>query len=322
MRVAGVLFLGVLAGCASPDMTDARAMRGIERAEDSVGAPHRPVRIADADGPALTIGGDRVSWDAILPALAEAGGRIVIEEAMLDTALERECRRRGVTVTEADLQAERARFVEAASIAGERGEQALERIRRARGLGPVRFEAMLRRTARLRALVRDRVAITDTALARAHREMYGPRYDLRVIVTSTAVDAQAALDRLRAGTPFADEAMQRSIDASAGAGGLLRGVSPDDLAWPQAIRSAIPEMRPGETRGPIALEQGWAIIRMEAETPADPDAPAIEVARSELERLVRLAQERVLMEAESRRLLAGVSATADPRLRWALESAQ
>ena len=39
------------AGCASTQMNDARAMRGIERAENSVGAPHNPTSTADTAAP-------------------------------------------------------------------------------------------------------------------------------------------------------------------------------------------------------------------------------------------------------------------------------
>lgn len=308
-----------LVSCAGSPMSDRRAFRGIERAENSVGAAHDPLSGGDEAPAALTVGGQRYTWSELLPALAEAGGAQVIEERMLDTALRAECDRRGIIITPADIEAERRRYIDTAAIAGEQGEQSLDRLRRERGLGPVRFEALLVRTARLRALVRDRVAVNDAAIERAYRQRYAVRYDIRVLVTRSASECQAALEAIRAGAPFSEQALRRSIDPSAAGGGLLLGVSPADLAWPQAIRSALPEMSPGEVRGPINLEQGWTLLQLQSRVePSEP--PPLADVRDELERDLRLTQERVLMDAESRRLLAGLSVHADNPLRWALDS--
>ncbi len=310
------------AGCASTQMNDARAMRGIERAENSVGAPHNPTSTADTDAAALIINGTPYAWADIIPALAEAGGTEIVRELMLDTALREECQRRRITITQSDIDAERDRFMQIASVSGDADGRSLDAIRRARGLGPVRFAALLQRTARLRALVRDQVVISDAALASAYRLRYGTRYDIRVIVTRSAAEAQAAVMAIRAGSTFADTAIKNSIDASAPSGGFIPAVSPDDLAWPQAIRSALTEVPLGGIRGPIVLENTWALITIERIIPPPSDAPTIEAARPELEPAVRLAQERTLMEAESRRLLAAVTVKADNTLRWAVETAR
>lgn len=300
-------------------MDDRRVFRGIERAESSVGGASGPKSSSSDDPPALMIGGVRYEWADILPALAEAGGAEVIEEFTLDAALREECARRGIAITEGDVEAEGQRLLEAGSIAGDQGQRAFEDLRRARGLGPVRFRALLERTAMLRALVRDRVTVDEAAIERAYRQRYADRYDIRVLVTRTAAECQDALERVRAGASFAEQAVRHSIDPSAASGGLILGVSTADLAWPQVVRSALPEMTPGEVRGPMSLERAWALVKLENIVEAG-DPPSLDAIRQELARDVRLAQERLLMDAEAGRLTAGISVETDRLLRWASES--
>lgn len=314
----------VVAGCASPEMNDERALRGLAASEKSVRASSSDAGSADA--PAMMIGNRRVLWMELLPMLAEAGGGAVIDELVLDAALEEECRRRGVVVGAREIEDERDRLASALALAGGAGREqgadaadVLGEYRRRRGLGPVRYEAMLRRTAMLRALVRDRVVINDGALRRAYRLRYGTRYDIRVIVTRTVRECEEAARRLEAGADFAEEAFEHSVDASAPVGGLVRGVSVDDLSWPTALRRIVPGMEPGETSGPVSVESGWALVRLERVISPDPDAPPFEIAREELAELERLSQERVLMDAEARRLSAGQDLWLDPRLRGARE---
>lgn len=317
----------ILVGCAGDGMTDERALRGIESAESSLGT--RPAGGVDRsdESPAMIVrggaaGGRRIPWDELLPLLAESGGAVVIEELRLDAAIEAECRRRNIVVGPDEIEAERTRFAEAVSgdASGVETDRVVDTFRRDRGLGPLRYEAMLRRTAMLRALVRDQAVVTEGAVERAYRERYGPRYDIRVIVTRTARECEALLTRLEAGASFEEEAGAHSIDASAESGGLLRMVSAEDLAWPQALRSMLPAMGAGEIRGPVAMDTGWALVRMVRVRPPDPAAPPLESVREELAARTRLVQERILMEAESRRLASGWDVWVDPRLGWASES--
>ena len=130
-------------GCASSQMNDARAMRGIERAENSVGAPHNPTSTADTDAAALIINGTPYAWADIIPALAEAGGTEIVRELMLDTALREECQRRRINITQSDIDAERDRF-----ILGKAKKEAEDKI----AIGTKRIETL---EAELEALRRD-----------------------------------------------------------------------------------------------------------------------------------------------------------------------
>ena len=107
--------------------------------------------------------------------------------------------------------------------------------------------------------------------------------------------------------------MEVSTDASASRGGLLAPMSRLDPSYPAAIRQAVWALDgAGELSDPIMLTNGYAIVQLvreiEAAREADADAPP-GANRAELERLVRLSQERILMDQLARRLMAGVSVT-------------
>src|SRR5690606_11930669 len=87
-----------------------------------------------------------VSWDELRPVLAEAAGGVALQEVVLDRLLARECERRGIRITEADLATERQALTDTlvrdAGASAADAERLLERIRRQRGLGDARFAAL------------------------------------------------------------------------------------------------------------------------------------------------------------------------------------
>lgn len=285
--------------------------------------------------PVVALRGSLLTWDDLHPALAEAAGAVAIEEAVLDLALASQVSQRFLVIDEHSIATERESLARAMeSDAGMSPEQAsvqLDRVRRARGLGPARFEALLLRNARLRALVRaDAVAdITPTPeqLTQEDRIVNGERCRVRVLFTPS----QATCSRVRdavldavAGTPtpqvlsarFADAAMRESTDLSARAGGLLESVSAADPAIPESIRLALTTMKPGEVSPVLVSGKGFALVLMESRAQASRVIP-----RDELENRLHTRLERLAMERLARELVATSSVSVlDPSLAWAWEN--
>jgi len=263
-----------------------------------------PLRLSRVSPPAI-LDGDAIEWNALHRAMVEAAGALALEEQVLDRLLEAEARRRGVVVASADLQREElaleASLGDVAALPAER-RRLVEEIRRRRGLGTDRYEALLRRTALLRALVRPRVEITPEQLDLAMTIRFGEKRRVRVIAVSTLTEAQAVLTRLDRGEAFQEVAAQWSSDPSAARGGLIEPFSLADPSYPGAFRDAAAELSPGEVSGAIALPSGFAIIRLEEIIPGD-DVELSTVRPIVLED-ARLEQERVLMTQLARRLLA------------------
>ncbi|MCI0631392.1 MAG: peptidylprolyl isomerase, partial [Phycisphaerales bacterium] len=156
-------------------------------------------------------------------------------------------------------------------------------------------------------LVRDQVTVTDQAFASMHDLIHGPKRQGRIIVASDLKAAQSASDRIRAGEDFAQVAVEMSIDSSALRGGLLEPISRADPAYPQAVRDVLWRLNQNETSDPVLVDNGYAILTLTRHI--DGDGADLGTDRPALERLVRLSQERILMDQLARQLLSDTQVT-------------
>lgn len=299
-----VLLTGALAGCNGS--SSPRDFRGLDRAEAYASGG----RTISADGaPPASVDGAPVEWEELRDRLAEAAGATVLEEIALERQLDREMRRRGIAVGEGEIAAERRLLLETVSreAPGENTEQLVTILRARRGLGPARYEAMLRRNAMLRALVQDRVELTPEQLERAWRVRHGERVRIRIIVTQTEREAAAARQAALAGEPallesrFMSLAEQVSTDASAARGGLIETFSADDPAYESAVRLAVADLQPGGVSPVVAVRNGFSVIYLDERLA--PDGVSFATAEPALRAELRLRQERLLMDELAAQLL-------------------
>lgn len=277
--------------------------------------------------PAAIVAGSPVSETDLLPALSEAAGALVLEELTLRRALEAELAGEGLSMSVAQVQAERGllvRTVAAEARASEsQAEEMIASMRRARGLGETRFEGLLWRNAALRALVSPKAKPTPEDITLATQLEFGPRFRARLLVTRSAEDATRASREVRAagaGSPvvFAEHAFRSSIDPSAPRGGLLPDASPADGALPPLVRTALMSLAPGECSDVLSIEGGFALVLLESRTrePRVPDdAELRELESKVLARIQRLAMDRLARTLLER---TEVSVISDP-LRWSWE---
>ena len=91
----------------------------------------------------------------------------------------------------------------------------------------------------------------------------GPSADapaLRIIVVSSAAEADKILEKLKGGADFARLARQKSSDATSIDGGLLGAVDPSSLR--SELRVAIHGLKPGQFSKPIRIPTGFAILEV------------------------------------------------------------
>lgn len=257
--------------------------------------------------PAALVQGRVVEWAEMRPLLNEAAGATVLREVTLDRALAIELLKTGIEVRPDDVDRERQLFYETLDPDPDVAVRLGRRLRARQGLGEYRFERLLRRNAGLRMLVADRVVVTSEAIERMYELVYGPTRQARLIVVPTLADAQRAVDRINAGEPFIDVAVEISTDASAARGGLLAPMSSADPTYPQIMRDALWELEAGEVSSPIFLGDQYAVLQLVREDPGE--AAAMEDVRADLARRVQLTQERLLMDQLARRLLAETKVT-------------
>lgn len=283
------------------------------------GCPTAPPRSVDAprapaEAPVLYINGEPVRGEALSPALYEAAGGAVLADAVLDRMLVERLADRGMTVTPADLDAERQRLLLTLDPNDEnQAVRLLRELREARGLGDTRFEGLLRRNASLRKLVQDDVEITPVTIGQQYELRYGPRYQPRIITAEALRDFDAVQRRLDAGEAFSDVAAELSTDLSAAQGGLLSPISLVDPSYPQTLRNLLPKLEPGQVSEPIAIDGSFALVKLERKVEAQP--VEMDDVREELEQEVRFRVEGALMNQLGRSLIRDAKVTVlDPAL--------
>ncbi len=89
---------------------------------------------------------------------------------------------------------------------------------------------------------------------------------VRLIVLNSADDAQATLDRLKAGDDFAVLAREKSVDATSIDGGFLGKIDPSSLR--AELRDALREVEPGQFSKIVKLPSGYAVLEVLTETEA------------------------------------------------------
>ncbi len=300
IRVTGILVSAALVGCATPppDATTTTISVPTER-------------------PIAMIEGARLELGEIEAALLERAGAEIVRERTLDRALAREAARRGLELApDAELR-ERAILIETLSNDPDRAERLLEELRIARGLGPTRFAALLRRNAMLRSLVAEDVRLSDEVIQGAWDAMHGPARITRIIAVGDLRDATQVRRRLLNGEDFAAVAVETSLDASGPRGGRLGPVSRLDPAWPRAFRESIFTLEPGTLSEPVPVDGRVLLIEVLEARPAS--GVSFEADRERATRVARLAAERLLMDRLARRLAPDASIEAiSPSLRWSL----
>src|SRR5580658_9795385 len=78
---------------------------------------------------------------------------------------------------------------------------------------------------------------------------------VRLIVLNSAQEAQAVLDRLKAGDDFAVLAREASVDATAADGGLLGKIDPSTLR--AELRDALRGVQPGQISKVVKIPSGY-----------------------------------------------------------------
>jgi len=89
---------------------------------------------------------------------------------------------------------------------------------------------------------------------------------VRLMVLSSAQDAQATLDRLTAGDDFAVLAREKSVDPTSADGGFLGKIDPNSLR--PELRDALHAVQPGQLSKIVRIPSGYAVLEVMTEKEA------------------------------------------------------
>ena len=311
LAIAGVG--GLLAACsgggAPPDAFGVFDTRGLDTDAAEVSQPKSAL-------PPAMLRNEPVTWNDLHPLLVEMAGPAALNEVVLERELNREFAARGLVLSDEAVRQEEDILLQTmareARTTPDEAARLLESMRASRGLGPVRFAAMLRRNAMLRALATEGVTVDDADVKTAYAVRYGPKVRVRVIVVPTQRQAGELRSKLQPGTPeaprphlaleFADAAAKFSTDPSAARGGSLPPMSLEDPTYPAAARDALRPLQPGQVTRPFAAPGGFAFFLLEERVDEASPPPEEEVA-GELRLEVTRVRERLAMDDLARRML-------------------
>ncbi len=238
------------------------------------------------------MGTESIRLQEILPALIEIGGNEVMNDFILQIAIESELSKKSITISHKEIDTERRLFQ---TRFDHLPKTSIDKVLLEKGYGPVRERQLLWRNAALRKLVASDVDVTSNSIRRMYEIIHGTSFPVRIIVTTTQKEAGDIFALLSEGKLFPDLAIQFSIDSSASRGGLVDPIPIADPLWPAPLRESLPEIRVGEYSKPIFIGDRWIIVQV-TKPPITSDTTFEEV-KVEMQQLAQLAQERFLMEA-------------------------
>jgi len=170
------------------------------------------------------VNGKDISRRQLAQACVERYGEDVLESLVNKQLIEHHCRNRGISITQADIEAEVDRIAKRFRLDRE---QWLGMLEQERGVKPEEYKRdILWPTIALRKLAGSQISVNEDELREAYETRFGPKVRARLIVLSDAKRA-AQLQRQLAANPddFARVAMQESEDPnSASIGGLIQPI--------------------------------------------------------------------------------------------------
>lgn len=238
-------------------------------------------RAADGDAIAI-INGRPLTRKVLVDFLIESRGAGALQQLVVAELAEQEARRRGLRVTQADIDQEYRdaldrllpeRAENGAAITDDDRERALQRVLAERGLTRAEYLLALRRNAYLRKIVQADFQIDDATLREEFARTYGERVEVRHIQISARnfQAIQAAIADLDGGTAFRDVVRKYSENPGTKAeDGLMPPFTFGDEEFPPAVREAAFSLKPGEyTRGPIRTGEYVHILQLERRIPSE-----------------------------------------------------
>jgi len=217
-------------------------------------------------------------------------GREVLEAMVNKRLIAQECQRRGVAVTQAEVDAEIKRLAQRFNLPLD---QWLKLLEDERGITPEEYaEDIVWSTLALRKLAGEKLKVSQSELAQEFERRYGPAVDVRLIACGTLEKAKQVLAKAKANPEhFGKLAKQYSEDTSASLEGRIQPIR-KHCGFEQIEQAAF-SLQPGEVSDIIEAGGQYLILRCERKLPGSQTVRFQEVA-PQLEEVIR---ERKLREA-------------------------
>jgi parvulin-like peptidyl-prolyl isomerase len=235
------------------------------------------------------VNGELITRDDLASECLKHYGKDVIESTLNRHLIAAECRQRGITVSQEEVDQEIARLAERFSIPVD---QWLKMLKQERGIRPTQYaNDIIWPTLALRKLAGKRLEITEQDLQLELENLYGPSVRARVIVLDSEQKAREVQAKAAANPDaFGDLAKAESQDPSASAKGLIQPVRKH--CGFKEIEQAAFQMRDGEVSSVIKIGERYTILKREQEMPGVD--VKLDQVRPRLEEIIRDRRTRIV----------------------------
>jgi parvulin-like peptidyl-prolyl isomerase len=266
------------AGSAQAQIFGSRASQPDDAANSPAVAPQAANKTGAKDPDALPkvdppkhdvmaiVNGQDIRREALAAACVDRFGKDTLESLVNKRLIEHHCRNRGVTVTDAEIDAEIDRMAARFKIGRA---QWLEMLQKERGINEEEYKRdVLWPTLALRKLASGELTVSDQQLQEAYEAQFGEAIKARLIV----VGSREAAEKLRQQLvdhpdDFPRVAMQNSQDVnSASIGGLIQPIR--HHVGDPAIEKEVFALEPNHISAIVPVGNQFAILKCEARIPA------------------------------------------------------
>lgn len=232
---------------------------------------------------AATVNGEDITREELAQECLRHYGKDVLESLVNKYLIVMECKRRGISVTQDEVNAEIEKLAKRFNLPAD---QWLKMLKQERGIGPAQYGSdIIWPTLALRKLAGKRLEITPDDLRREYERFYGPSIKVLMIVCATRHKAERARQEALANPKnFGNVAKQWSDDPNTAS---LKG-----LVQPIRMHSSTPEleetvfkMRNGEISPVIEAAGQFMVVLRETELPAQ--NIAFEQVQKQLEQAIQ-----------------------------------
>ncbi|MCA8983312.1 MAG: peptidylprolyl isomerase [Planctomycetaceae bacterium] len=218
-----------------------------------------------AQSPALArVNGQLIPYEVVARECFDRIGEEVLENLINRTIIFQEVERRGLTVTEAEINGEVAKIAAKFNLPVDTWYQMLQTER---GLSPMQYRRdVIWPMIALRKLAGEEIQISEADMQRAFQRDYGPRVRCRMIMMDNVRRANEVWEKAnRAPEEFEKLARENSVEpGSRSLGGSIPPIS--RYSGNQSLEDAAFRLKPGEISGLIQMQNHYVILKCEGLT--------------------------------------------------------
>jgi len=212
------------------------------------------------------VNGEPIYMDQLTELLVSGYGMSVAQQLVANEIVRQEAKRKNVSVTGAEVEAEHQRTMDAmfgtVNDANQR-QRLLQQLLRRNNVSREQWTMTMRRNALLAKLAVNQVRVTEDDIKVEFDRRYERKVEVQHIQTATLADAQTVLRDLASGTEFTALVTKYSIGPSADQAGLLTPFGAKDTGTPPALRQVALSMKTiGEVSDPIQVGTAFHILKL------------------------------------------------------------